>query len=158
MLIFHTTLKWQVIFFISLTKTIRKILVPLDGSKGSFRALDQAINLASKFNAQITGLYVLHVAYDSPDLIYVPETQNRLKKVEKFLDGAEKQVIKNKIVFKKETLFGHESKKIIDFSQKEKFDLIVIGSRGLSPIKRMILGSVANSVVNKSKIPVLVVK
>jgi nucleotide-binding universal stress UspA family protein len=141
-----------------LTKTIRKILVPLDGSKGSFRALDQAINLAGKFGAQITGLYVLHVAYDSPDLIYVPETQNRLKKVEKFLDSAEKQVIKNKITFKKETLFGQESKKIIDFSQKEKFDLIVMGSRGLNPIKRMILGSVANAVVNKSKIPVLVVK
>ena len=139
-------------------RTIRKILVPMDGSRGSFLALDEAINIARQFGAQITGLYVLHVAYDNPDLIYVPETQNSLKKVEKFLDNAEKQVIKNKIVFKKETLFGQESKKIIDFSQKEKFDLIVIGSRGLSPIKRMILGSVANSVVNKSKIPVLVVK
>jgi nucleotide-binding universal stress UspA family protein len=139
-------------------RTIRKILVPMDGSKGSFRALDEAINMARQFGAQITGLYVLHVAYDSPDLIYVPETQNRLKKVEVFLKNAEKQVIKNKIAFKKETLFGPESKKIIDFSQKEKFDLIVIGSRGLNPIKKMILGSVSNSVVNKSKIPVLVVK
>lgn len=100
----------------------------------------------------------MHVAYDSPDLIYVPETQNRLKKVEKFLENAKKQAMENKIVFTKETLFGQESKKIVDFAQKEKFDLIVIGSRGLSPIKRMILGSVANSVVNKSKIPVLVVK
>jgi nucleotide-binding universal stress UspA family protein len=130
----------------------------MDGSKGSFRALDEAINLAKKFGAQITGLYVLQVAYDNPDLIYVPETQNRLKKVESFLKNAEKQAIKNKIVFKKETLFGKESKRIIDFSQKEKFDLIVIGSRGLNPIKKMILGSVSNSVVNKSKIPVLVVK
>ncbi|MDE1830574.1 MAG: universal stress protein [Thaumarchaeota archaeon] len=130
----------------------------MDGSKGSFRALDESIYLAREVGAQITGLYVLHVAYDNPDLISVPETQNRLKKVEKFLENAENQVLKNKIIFKKETLFGHESKKIIDFAQKEKFDLIVIGSRGLSPIKRMILGSVANSVVNKSKIPVLVVK
>jgi len=130
----------------------------MDGSKGSFRALNESIYLAKTFGAQITGLYVLHIAYDSPDLIYVPETQNRLKKVEKFLGNVEKQVMKNKITFKKETLFGPESKKIIDFSQKGKFDLIVIGSRGLSPLKRMILGSVANSVVNKSKIPVLVVK
>ena len=130
----------------------------MDGSKGSFRALDEAINLAKKFGAQITGLYVLQVAYDNPDLIYVPETQSRLKKVEAFLKNAEKQVMKNKITFKKETLFGQESKKIIDFAQKEKFDLIVIGSRGLNPIKKMILGSVSNSVVNKSKIPVLVIK
>ena len=130
----------------------------MDGSKGSFRALNEAINLAKKFGAQITGLYVLQVAYDNPDLIYVPETQSRLKKVEAFLKNAEKQVIKNKIAFKKETLFGQESKRIIDFAQKEKFDLIVIGSRGLNPIKKMILGSISNSVVNKSKIPVLVVK
>ncbi len=130
----------------------------MDGSKCSFQALDEAINLARQFGAQITGLYVLQVAYDNPDLIYVQETQNHLKKVEKFLANAEKQVMKNKVVFKKETLFGHESKKIVDFAQKEKFDLIVIGSRGLNPIKKMILGSVANSVVNKSKIPVLVVK
>ena len=139
-------------------KTIKKILVPMDGSSGSFRALDEAIYLAQQLGAQITGVYVLHVAYDNPDLIHIPETQNHLKKVEKFLENAKKLVIKNKITFKKETLFGHESKKIIDFAQKEKFDLIVIGSRGLSPLKRMILGSVANSVVNKSKIPVLVVK
>lgn len=130
----------------------------MDGSKCSFHALDEAITLARQFGVQITGLYVLHVAYDNPDLIYVPETQNSLKKVEKFLENAKKQVIKNKITFKKEILFGEVSKKIIDFSQKGKFDLIVIGSRGLNPIKRMILGSVANSVVNKSKIPVLVVK
>lgn len=139
-------------------RTIRKILVPMDGSMGSFRALDEAIYMARQFGAQITGVYVLQVAYDNPDLIYVPETQNRLKKVEAFLKNAEKQVIKNKITFKKETLFGSESKKIIDFAQKENFDLIVIGSRGLNPIKKMILGSVSNSVVNKSKIPVLVIK
>ncbi|MFZ0183637.1 MAG: universal stress protein [Nitrosotalea sp.] len=139
-------------------RAIKKILVPMDGSKSSFSALDEAIYMASQFDAQITVLYVLHVAYDNPDLVNTPETRKLLKKVTEFLENAEKQVIKNKISFKKETLFGQESKKIIDFSQKEKFDLIVMGSRGLGPVKRMILGSVASSVVIKSKIPVLVVK
>ncbi|WP_133121015.1 universal stress protein [Candidatus Nitrosotalea bavarica] len=139
-------------------RALKKILVPMDGSKSSFSALDEAIYMASQFDAQITVLYVLHVAYDNPDLVNTPETRKLLKKVTKFLEKAEKQVMKNKISFKKETLFGQESKKIVDYSQKEKFDLIVMGSRGLSSIKRMILGSVASSVVTKSKIPVLVVK
>jgi len=71
-------------------------------------------------------------------LIYVSQTQNELKKVEKFLDTAKNQVIKNSIKFEKEIIFGHEAKEIIDFAQKKKFDLIVIGARGRGTIKQMI--------------------
>ena len=139
-------------------ENIKNILVPLDGSKNSFKALTKAIYLAKKCDASITALYVLRVAYDNPNLLYVPQTQNELKKVEKFLDAAKKQVSKNSIGFKKKTLFGHEAKQIVDFAQKQKFDLIVMGARGHSRIKQMILGSISNMVVHSSKIPVLVVK
>ena len=139
-------------------ENIRNILVPLDGSKNSFKALTKAIYLAKKCNAAITALYVLRVAYDNPSLLYVPQTQNELKKVEKFLDAAKKQVVKNSVNFKKKTLFGHEAKQIVDFAQKQKFDLIVIGARGHGGIKQMILGSISNTVVHSSKIPVLIVK
>lgn len=139
-------------------ENIKNILVPLDGSKNSFNALTKAIYLAKKCNASITTLYVLRVAYDNPSLLYVPQTQNELKKVEKFLDTAKKQVSKNSIVFKKKVLFGHEAKQIVDFAQKQKFDLIVIGARGHGGIKQMILGSISNTVVHSSKIPVLIVK
>ncbi|MDE1818876.1 MAG: universal stress protein [Thaumarchaeota archaeon] len=61
------------------------------------------------------------------------------------------------MIFTKEILFGQESKKIIDFAQKEKFDLSDRVKR-LGHVKRMILDSVANSVVDKSKIPVLVIR
>jgi nucleotide-binding universal stress UspA family protein len=139
-------------------ENIKNILVPLDGSKNSFKALTKAIYLAKKCDASITALYVLRVAYDNPNLLYVPQTQNELKKVEKFLDTAKKQVSKNSIGFKKKTLFGHEAKQIVDFAQKQKFDLIVMGARGHGRIKQMILGSISNTVVHSSKIPVLVVK
>jgi len=139
-------------------ENIKNILVPLDGSKNSFKALTKAIYLAKKCNASITALYVLRVAYDNPSLLYVPQTQNELKKVEKFLDTAKNQVVKNSVNFKKKTLFGHEAKQIVDFAQKQKFDLIVIGARGHGGIKQMILGSISNTVVHSSKIPVLIVK
>ena len=137
---------------------IKTILVPLDGSKNSFKALTKAIFLGKKCNSSITVLYVLRTSFDSPNLIYVPQTQNELKKVEKFLDTAKNQVTKNSIKFKKEIVFGHEAKEIIDFAQKKKFDLIVIGARGRGTIKQMLLGSVSNAIVHSSKIPVLVIK
>ena len=137
---------------------IKTILVPMDGSKNSFKALSKAIFLAKKCNSSITALYVLRTAFDNPSLIYVPQTQNELKKVEKFLDTAKNYVTKNSIQFKKEIIFGHEAKEIIDFAQKKKFDLIVIGARGRGTIKQMLLGSVSNAIVHSSKIPVMVVK
>ncbi len=137
---------------------IKTILVPMDGSKRSFKALTKAIFLAKKCNSSITALYVLRTAFDNPNLIYVPQTQNELKKVEKFLDTAKNQVIKNSIKFKKKIVFGHEAKEVIDFAQKGKFDLIVIGARGRGTLKQMLLGSVSTAIVHSSKIPVLVIK
>ena len=137
---------------------IKSILVPIDGSKNSFKALTKAIYLAKNCGASITALYILRVAYDNPSLIYVPQTQNELKKVEKFLNTAKSQVTKNSISFKKKILFGHEAKRIIDFAQKQRFDLIVMGARGHGVIKQMLLGSVSNTVVHNSKVPVLIVK
>ena len=137
---------------------IKTILVPLDGSKNSFKALTKAIFLAKKCGSSITALYVLRTAFDNPNLIYVPQTQNELKKVEKFLGIAKNQVTKNSIKFKKEIVFGHEAKEIINFAQKGKFDLIVIGARGRGTIKQMLLGSVSNAIIHSSKIPVLVIK
>ena len=137
---------------------IKTILVPMDGSKSSFKALTKAIFLAEKCGASITALYVLRTPFDNPNMIYIPQTQNELKKVEKFLETAKIQVTKNSIKFKKEIVFGHETKEIIDFAQKNKFDLIVIGARGRGTIKQMLLGSVSNTIVHSSKVPVLVIR
>ena len=137
---------------------IKKILVPMDGSKNSFKALTKAVFLAKKCDSSITALYVLRTAFDNPNMIYIPQTQNELKKVEKFLDTAKNQVTKNSIKFKKEIVFGHEAKEIVDFAQKNKFDLIVIGARGRGTIKQMLLGSVSNIIVHNSKVPVLVIR
>jgi len=64
----------------------------------------------------------------------------------------------NGVVFSEKIIYGNEVWEITEFASYKKFDLIVIGSRGIGPIKEMFLGSVANAVVHKSKIPILVVK
>jgi len=54
--------------------------------------------------------------------------------------------------------FGKEGRKIVSFAQKNNFDLIVIGSRGMGKMKEIFFGSTSNYVVHKSKIPVLIIK
>ncbi|HKU33473.1 MAG TPA: universal stress protein, partial [Candidatus Nitrosotalea sp.] len=76
----------------------------------------------------------------------------------KFMAEAKKISAQNGIVFNEKILYGNDSWEITEFAASKKFDLIVIGSRGLGALKEAFLGSVANTVVHKSKIPVLVVK
>jgi nucleotide-binding universal stress UspA family protein len=75
-----------------------------------------------------------------------------------FMENAKKHSAQNGIVFVGKTTTGNESAEIIDFCSKNRFDIIIIGARGLGSVKEAFLGSVSNAVVHKSKIPVLVVK
>ena len=127
---------------------IKIILVPVDGSKNLFKALTKVIFLAKTCDFSITALHVLHTAFDNSNMICVPQTQNESKKVEKFLVTAKNQVTKTSIKFKKEIIFGHGAEEIVDFAQKGKFDLIVMGARGRGTIEQTLLGRVSNAVVH----------
>ena len=136
---------------------VRKILVPMDGSKNSFRGLDTAIYLARQCGATLTGLFVMPIYPKS----FMPITYDKkylAKAAKEFMENAKKRAAQNGIVFVGKTTVGKESSEIIDFAAKNKFDIIVIGARGLGSVKEAFLGSVSHAVVHKSKIPVLVVK
>ena len=137
---------------------IKKILVPLDGSKNSMRGLDEAIYLARQCQATITGLYVVPLSK--------PKTNSQISYIEKYLLGnaskfmtkAKKRAAQNGIVFSDDVIYGDEGPKIINYATGKKFDIIIIGSRGQSGLKETFLGSTSNFVLHKSKIPVLIVK
>jgi len=136
---------------------VKKILVPIDGSKNSFRGLDTAIFLARQCGATITGLFVVPIYPKS----FMPVTYAKeyiTKTVKDFMEDAKKRSAQNGIVFVGKTMIGKESSQIIDFAAKNKFDIIVIGARGLGSVKEAFLGSVSHAIVQKSKIPVLIVK
>ena len=139
-------------------KKIKKILVPLDGSKNSFRGLDYAISIAKSFQATITGLYVtpLSPPASKKQIGYI--RTYLLKNADKFMEKAKTRCAQNGILFHKKMFFGDEGPKIIKFAQNQRSDLIVIGSRGMSNLKEMFLGSTSNYIIHKSKIPILVVK
>jgi nucleotide-binding universal stress UspA family protein len=80
------------------------------------------------------------------------------KRGKKNLGGCKKICAQNGIVFNEKIIYGNQSWEITEFAAYRKFDLIVIGSRGMSRVKEAFLGSVANMVAHKSKISVLIVK
>lgn len=129
----------------------------MDGSKNSFRGLDNAIYLARQCGSTITGLFVM------PNRItaFEPITFDR-KYLSKFanelMSKAKNRCAQNGIVFYGKTATGDSVAEIMNFSQRNKSDIIVIGARGLGSVKEAFLGSVSHAVVHKSKIPVLIVK
>jgi len=137
---------------------IKKILVPLDGSKNSLRGLDEAIYLARQCHATITGLYIVPLVKPVTDSQISYIEKHLLNNASKFMSKAKIRAAQNGIVFDDAIDYGDEGPKIINYSKKKLFDIIVIGSRGMGSIKETFLGSTSNYVLHKSQIPVLIVK
>ncbi len=137
---------------------IRKILVPLDGSKSSFKGLDEAIYLARQCNATITGLHVISIYPRNWGELANPLKTSLFKDAKDIMYKAELISAKQGIVFHKKVVYGDARSSINDMLRQGKFDLVVMGARGLGPVKEMFLGSVSNAVLHHSKTPVLVVK
>lgn len=137
-------------------KNIKKILVPIDGSKNSMRGLDEAIYLARQCHATITGLYVIPIYPRNFSDVIMPYQIHLTKSAKKFMESAKIKCAQKGIMFKSKIIFGSPTIEI-NYMAKD-YDIIIIGSRGQSGLKEIFLGSVANAVVHKSKIPVLVIK
>lgn len=141
-----------------LLQEIKKILIPMDGSKNSLRGLETAIYLARQCHATLTGLYVMPIYPKSLLLKPIPYEAELVKIAKAFLEKAKTRSAQNGIVFNEKIIRGRAAEVILDFANDKKFDLIVMGARGLGSIKEAFLGSVSNAVVHKSKIQVLIVK
>lgn len=136
----------------------KNILVALDGSKTSDRALDCAINLARQNQGTITGVYVIPMFS-----VNVAKPKSKLGKIfteggKKVLAEAKTKCAQNGILFYEKILCGNEGFKLVHFAKSNKADLIVMGSRGQSNVREFILGSVSHYVTQKSQIPVLIIK
>lgn len=138
-----------------------KILVSLDGSESSMKALEQAAEIASKFSSTLILLHVVSNVVDSAYLALNDYKQAIDQAFEdtgkKILEEASESVDRN---IKVKTILEHgdPGKLIMDTAKKEGVDLLVMGNRGLTPISRVMLGSVSNKVLNNTKCSVLIVK
>jgi len=129
---------------------IDKVLVPTDGSTYSLKAAEHAAEIAKKFGSEVQIMNVMGPGRTRPEDEKVSqEILNRTKEV---FDRAGVKVIV------REPVYGHPAETICDVAEKEKFDLIVMGSRGLSEIKAYFLGGVSDKVTHHAVCTVLIVR
>jgi len=122
-----------------------KILVGIDGSEHSKRALIEALKVAKKFSGFIRVVTFYDKGMD--------------EKSKKILEEAEQHLKKEKIEYSLSSILGsNPSRALVNTAKHENFDLIVVGSRGLGSAASFLLGSVSKRVVSKAHCDVLVVK
>jgi len=141
-----------------MAKKFQKILVPLDGSKNSMRGLDRAISIAGASGAEITGFYVFHLPLSAGIKFTKKMKDDAQDKAVKAIGPAMRKAQQAGATFKYKTGGGNTGEEIVRFADKGKYDMIIIGARGLTGAKEAFLGSVSNYVMHKSKVPVMVVK
>ena len=134
------------------------ILVPLDGSEYSQKALLQACDMAKNYQSNLILVYVV----DKPISLNLLDRKEYLKILRSF---GQKVLVKAKQTAKLEGLDattimkeGNISNEILKLAKIKKCNLIIIGSKGLGTTARFFLGSVSNKLANSSTCSILIVK
>ena len=144
---------------------VKNILVPVDGSENSQRALDYAGYLAELCHASVGILHVVNLASKVSAIgqvgtgSYVPDSiLNGIQEAGQFVvDEALKQ-LPHKVSSSGFLELGSPNSTIVAFCIENNYDLIVMGSRGLGAIKQLVLGSISSYVLYHAPCPVMVVK
>ena len=122
-----------------------RIVVGVDGSLQSKKALDEAITIAKHFSGFVKAVTV-----------YEKGTE---KKTETIINEAKQNIAKAGVAYTASLVMGSNPAKALEtIAKQENFDLIVVGSRGLGGKVSMLLGSVSKQVVGNAYCNVLVVK
>jgi len=151
-----------------MTKTMYDtILVPTDGSKVAEKAVEHAIDLAQKYDAKLHALYVVDT--DAVDIGLGTEQVERIKagkfdemeelqnRAKKATNAVGEAAAEHGIEVIEDVAAGRPHRSINEYAKKNDIDLIVMGSKGRSGVRRALLGSVTERTLRSTYIPVLVV-
>lgn len=152
-------------------KRFTKILVPIDGSANSMKAVEYGVDIAQIYGCE---LVALHVLYSQSGFAFHTETvtgtitassledlnTEAKHEAEKWFNQVDNIAERNRIKVKTEVVLTVISivEAILSYAEKERIDLIVVGSRGRSGWKKLIQGSVASGISTYAHCPVLIVK
>ena len=136
----------------------KKVLVPLDGSKYSRKAIEHACDFSIAFDAEIILIYVVEKSMHI-NLLDQKEYLKILRKFgEKTLENAKNILSKKQVDAKIILAEGNIADEINKTAKKEKCDLIIVGNKGLGAVGRVLLGSVSNKLAQSSACSLLIVK
>ncbi|RBW70668.1 universal stress protein [Bacillus taeanensis] len=167
----------------------QKIVAAFDGSEGSVKALEHAIELSKRQSAKLTVVHVvkeknLQTRKNEPKLArsneiftpygYAPNRddygvmnerelieEERMRITEnndEILVEAKAKIAEKHIPAKFDVLEGDPAKRLCEYADIHQADVIVIGSRGISGLKKLMIGSVSEKVAKEAEVPVLIVK
>lgn len=140
-----------------------KILVPIDGSETSIRALDHAVELAKIHGSKIELISViddLKLPFGAQFSIWAKESHERLTRT--ILESLNKEMVRVKETSSEVEIDasiheGDPADTIVKIATEEDYDLIVMGKKGLNLIEEFVMGSVTRKVVKQSEVTVIVV-
>lgn len=146
------------------TTNFGNILVAVDGSDQSMRAVDVAISLAAKYDSVLTALYVIYIPFGErlyPRAVWYEEFIKEIhKEASEWLSEIQKRGKENGVVIESKMSETTESvaAEIVRYAKENETKLVVVGSRGKSDLEKLFLGSVAAGVLAYATCPVLVVR
>ena len=143
----------------------KKILVPIDGSKQAYEAVQQAVSLAELYEVSLTILFVIDLdkeisAFEQVSLGgyvegYVPPElkDGAWKLLTELMHEMPREVQAESVV-----LVGDPGETIVEKAAAEGFDLIIMGSRGFGTFRRILMGSVSQYVLQHAGCPVMITR
>jgi nucleotide-binding universal stress UspA family protein len=137
------------------------ILVAMDGSEASQRALSQAVDLAKLCNAKLHSIYIVETGlFSSLPMEGTVEIMYSVleKEGEEVMERAKKYASEKGITLITHLKQGHAGSEILALAEEEKSDLIIVGSHGKSNTDRLLIGSVSTFVVTHSTVTTMVVR
>ncbi len=143
----------------------KTVLLAFDGSENARRALDVALDIASRYKAKLYAVEVIDIhSMNLADLAKDSSfnVAGAIREIKAKASGHIKRCIvlaqEKGLEADGEVLDGDPASEILRYSGEIGADLIVTGSRGLSSWKRLVLGSVSNRIVSEAKVATLVIK
>lgn len=136
-----------------------KTLVCTDGSEVAKRAVEYAADFAKNYHADLTVMYVIEHETSMKKPVY-DKYGNKTQKAKEALKEARKTIaeLAGEVAVTERIAVGPVSREIVRIAKAEGFENIIVGTRGLGGLKRMLLGSVAEDVINYAHCPVVVVR
>ena len=134
---------------------MKNILVPVDGSEGADRAIEQAVTLAKICGAKLNFLYVANINQLAINAVLSDAILDSVTKAGNVVLDRAMEMVPEGIEKESFSDTGSPAVVVLDFAETNDIDLIVMGSRGLGVVKGVLLGSVSQYVVEQSKCPQL---
>jgi len=152
----------------------KRLLVPLDGSRFASRALPYAAALAERFGAEVILIQVIKhatpvidagatvgVALGGSEIAVqaaLDADKRNTARARRYLSAKVQAIESRHMRSSYRVLTGDVARSIMEFSEKESIDLVVMTTHGKSGLRRAVMGSVADAVIRQSGKPVLVIR